>query len=132
MNTKNTKTEPTSLEIRMAMRHEARRQNIAPAVMQLIEANLDIWTEHLGPLESQERFLISQFLQTRPCPWCDSGASWFEALNPDIPFAFTNSATERDHRCPHCQKRILYALPFFGAWFWKKHQDDLNPGRVVR
>ena len=125
--------QPTSTEIRFALRSEARRQKLAPAVLKIIEENVRHDTENLTHLERQERFLISEFIQMRPCPWCDSLVSWFEAVPPSMAetFSFKDSGPDV-HECPHCQKRVVYSLPFVGPWFWRKHDDDLNPNRVVR
>jgi hypothetical protein len=125
---KNT-VELTPTEIRHALRDAARRQKIAPNVLALIEANVAIVDEHLSHLEKQERFLTRQFLCMAECPWCDSKVSWFEALAEPGTFTWTRSGDT--HECPHCKKRIVYALPFMGPWYWTKHKDDKNPNRVV-
>lgn len=121
---------PTLTEIRFAMRDEARRQKLAPNVLALIEANLSVVDEHMTHMERQERFLTHQFLCVATCPWCDSQASWFEALAEPETFTWTRSGDT--HACPHCKKRIVYTLPFMGPWYWQKHKEDLNPHRVVR
>lgn len=126
------KTPPTDTEIRHALRDEARRQTMPPAVLKLVEDNLASMTEHLSHLEKQERFLITQFIQLRPCVWCDSDVSYFEAIPPDAAASFKIGNVVDHHACPHCHKRILYSLPFMGGWFWRKHDDDKNPNRVTR
>lgn len=118
---------------RHILRDEARGQKIAPAVLALIEKNLEIADQLLDHLERQERFLINEFLKSRPCVWCDSDVSWFEAIPPaDVETFSLAKSTPKAHECPHCKKRIVYALPFMGPWFWTKHEDDKNPARVTR
>lgn len=118
---------------RHILRDEARRQKIAPSVLAYIEKNLEIADTLLDHLEKQERFLINEFLKSRPCVWCDSDVSWFEAIPPAEVEGFSLAkSTPETHECPHCQKRIVYTLPFMGGWFWRKHEDDKNPDRVRR
>lgn len=125
--------EPSATVFRFVMRDEARRQTLAPNVLKIIEENLSHVDAHLNHLEKQERFLISEFLKSRPCVWCDSDVSWFEAISPADAecFSLAKSGPEA-HECPHCKKRIVYALPFIGGWRWIKHKEDLNPSRVER
>jgi hypothetical protein len=73
----------------------------------------------LTTIELQERFILRQHVQQKPCPNCATPVNVFEAARVAVnDYTFNKSEGEPEYACPACQRRLLYILPLTGGWHW--------------
>lgn len=104
------------------LRDLAQAQEIKPYILDQIVKNLAITTSLLGAIDAQRRFLITQHLTRRECPFCDRGVSYYEAVEDDD---YRVGNIVKAFQCPHCANALVHILPMISThgWHWaKKHK----------
>lgn len=84
--------------------------------------------ELLGPIESQERFLLQIALLKMPCPACKALCHQVEASQRVYDLGGTND----DFACPACKEPLTVIVPFLSSapWLWslaRRQQDEPTP-----
>lgn len=115
---------------RFELRDFARKQQVQPYILALIEKNLVHAKDQLSTYESQKRYILTQHIQYRECPYCDQDVSYFEAIR-DADYRLGHGAKEL--HCIHCKEEIVDVVPFISAqgWYWgkkKKAEKIARPG----
>lgn len=84
-------------------------------------------SELLTSIEKQERFILRENVQRRPCPNCAAPVNVFDATGVEIDdYDFSEGKPEVFH-CPNCKRELRYILPLQGGWHWWLKPEEVKP-----